>query len=214
MTKKTAKIDKRTKAYRDSVAKKVENWRAIKRLKGIPIERQKARAKRESKSLMAEALKKVSKRKAKSLITDWKFSSVPEPESEEKEHANIAFTGSKEYDTPLWSGVKPTNDFDTCVENRLNKVRELLLVKGKEYVRGNDRFHNFTRTAEMNRQTPTRALHGMNSKHLVSLLDMLDDIDNGKLIEQKYLEEKVGDAIVYFVLLEALIKDKYLSPGF
>jgi hypothetical protein len=112
--------------------------------------------------------------------------------------------------------LKTTNEetFDTCVENRLAKVKELLIVKGKEYVRGEDKFHNFERAAEMNRQTPTRALHGMNSKHLVSILDMLDDIDNGKLIDQKHLEEKVGDAIVYFVLLEALIKHKYLAPGF
>ena len=59
MTKKAKKIDKRTKAYRA-----LKNKGAVK-----PLTKKQSRAKRE----------------AKSLITDWKFSSVPEPEAEEEE---------------------------------------------------------------------------------------------------------------------------------
>lgn len=95
--------------------------------------------------------------------------------------------------------------FDTIINHRINKTKELLLVKGKEYVRNNDRFHNFNRAAEMNRTTPTRALHGMLTKHLVSVMDILDDIDKGIMPTEAAINEKFGDVIVYMLLQEALI---------
>ncbi len=102
----------------------------------------------------------------------------------------------------------PLSEFEKIVEERIEKTKHLMLVKAKEYVRNNDRFHNFNRTAEMNRETPTRALHGMLSKHLVSYLDILDDIDKGKMPSEEIVNEKFGDIIVYFHLQEALIKTK------
>jgi len=83
-----------------------------------------------------------------------------------------------------------------------------LLVKGLEYVRNNDRFHNFNRVAELERITPTRALQGMLDKHIVSYLDIIDDIDEGKLPTIAHIEEKIGDLVVYLLLQEALIKDR------
>lgn len=101
--------------------------------------------------------------------------------------------------------------FEQAIQYRLTKTNELLLEKGREYVRGEDRFHNFVRAAEMNRETPTRALHGMLTKHLISMLDILDDIDKGILPTKEKVEEKFGDIVVYVMLQEALIKDKYLK---
>jgi len=105
----------------------------------------------------------------------------------------------------------PATPFEKCVENRLEETRRLILVKGKEYVRGNDRFHNFNRAAKMNNQTPTRSLHGMLTKHLVSMLDILDDIDSGKIPTKETVDEKFGDIVVYVILQEALIKEKVLT---
>lgn len=102
--------------------------------------------------------------------------------------------------------VDTRSDFQKCIEYRLLKTQELLVIKGHEYVRNNDRFHNFNRTAAMNRETPTRALHGMLSKHIVSYLDMLDDIDKGIMPSDNTVNEKLGDILVYFHLQEALIK--------
>lgn len=100
----------------------------------------------------------------------------------------------------------PQFNFDKVVKARLDRCQELLLIKGKEYVRGDDRFHNFTRGSEMNRETPTRSLHGMLTKHLTSYLDILDDIDKGNMPSEALVEEKFGDIIVYFLLQEAQIK--------
>lgn len=97
-------------------------------------------------------------------------------------------------------------EFVACITTRQEKTKELLLVKGKEYVREENCFHNFERGGLMNREKPTRTLHGMLTKHLVSYLDILDDIDAGKSISENLVDEKLGDIIVYFHLQEALIK--------
>ena len=102
--------------------------------------------------------------------------------------------------------IQMPSEFDKVIRARLEKTQQLLLIKGKEYVRNNDRFHNFHRTAEMNRTTPTKALHGMLSKHITSYLDMLDDISNGIMPSEAIVDEKLGDILVYFHLQEALIK--------
>jgi hypothetical protein len=97
---------------------------------------------------------------------------------------------------------------DKIIANRLESTKHLLLVKGKEYVRGNDRLHNFRRAVEMNRGISLpHELHGMLTKHLVSYLDILDDIKNGVPVSEAKVDEKVGDIIVYFLLQEASIKE-------
>lgn len=95
---------------------------------------------------------------------------------------------------------------ERIISERIEKTKHLLLVKGKEYVRGNDRLHNFRRASEMERRSMPRVLHGMLQKHLVSYLDMLDDIDAGKEVKEEVVNEKLGDIIVYFLLQEANIK--------
>ena len=95
---------------------------------------------------------------------------------------------------------------DQIIADRIERTKHLLLIKGKEYVRNNDRLHNFRRAAEMSRSNMPRELHGMLQKHIVSYYDMLDDIDQGKVIKPEVVEEKLGDIIVYFHLQEVAIK--------
>lgn len=96
---------------------------------------------------------------------------------------------------------------EIIINNRLEKTKELLLIKGKEYVRNEDRLHNFRRASEMERKSMPRVLHGMLQKHLVSYYDMLDDIDSGKMPRKDLVDEKIGDIVVYFLLQEAVIKE-------
>lgn len=92
------------------------------------------------------------------------------------------------------------------IQERMNRINHLLIVKGVEYVRGGDRLHSFRRGAEVLRTNMPRALNGYLLKHLVSYLDMLDDIDKGKLPSDSVIEEKLGDILVYFFLQEVTIK--------
>lgn len=93
--------------------------------------------------------------------------------------------------------------FDAIVESRLAFIKTILGKKAKEYAIG-DRLYNFKRAAEILRTTPQRALAGMLAKHLVSVLDLIE----GSLTPSEYMvNEKIGDAINYLILLEAVLKE-------
>jgi hypothetical protein len=93
--------------------------------------------------------------------------------------------------------------FEIILENRLHAIQTTLGKKAKEYAIG-DRLYNFKRAAEILRCTPQRALVGMFMKHLVSVLDLVEC----SLASTEYLiNEKIGDAINYLILLEAILKE-------
>ena len=97
-------------------------------------------------------------------------------------------------------------EFNTLVEERFEKIRETLINKAKEYApKGGDRLHNFKVTAAMNEETAERALWGMLSKHVISVRDIC--LGNTP-VNEKLIEEKVGDWIIYGHLLEAILTEK------
>ena len=104
--------------------------------------------------------------------------------------------------------IMTEEQFNKIVEDRIAKIRELLVVKGKEYRRNNDVFHNFNSAARVENITPQRALHGFFLKHFVSYQDLLNDLDKGKCPSAELIDEKLGDIIVYMILQEALLKEK------
>jgi len=113
--------------------------------------------------------------------------------------------------------------FDKVLDRRIELIKEVLSSKGAEYSTGKDKCHNFRRAGEMLRTTPEKALVGMWSKHLISIFDIVDKIENENLkiglnfilnplkvkISKALIEEKIGDAINYLILLEALLKERY-----
>jgi ATP-dependent RNA circularization protein (DNA/RNA ligase family) len=98
--------------------------------------------------------------------------------------------------------------FDEIVDKRLTAIKETLLVKGKEYRRDNDPLHNFRKGAAITNQSEEKVLWGFATKHLVSVMDMIEDIEEyGILPKEDMLEEKIGDMINYLILLEASFKE-------
>jgi hypothetical protein len=104
-------------------------------------------------------------------------------------------------------------EFDALVEKRLDLTREVLIIKAKEYRRNSDPLHNFNMASKLNNTTREKALWGFATKHLVSFLDMLDDIEKNKLPQREYVEEKIGDLINYLILCEASIKDRMINDS-
>ncbi len=99
-------------------------------------------------------------------------------------------------------------EFDAVVERRLELIKKILLTKRAEYAPdGGDRLHNFARASEMLRCTKEKALIGMWTKHIVSLLDIVDNVET-KEPSRELIEEKIGDAINYLILLEAMLKER------
>lgn len=104
--------------------------------------------------------------------------------------------------------------FKNIINQSLDRSKHILTVKALEYVRGEDPLSNFNKGAEMSNQTREKVLYGYMLKHLVSLSDIIDDIENdNKLPSAALLEEKLTDIINYCLILEASIKDKHEKPN-
>ena len=100
-----------------------------------------------------------------------------------------------------------TADFEGILNYRLKRISEILNSKAKEYAI-EDRLYNFKRAAEMQRTTPAKALIGMFMKHMVSVMDLAE----GSIPDTSdMINEKIGDAINYLILLEALLKEPKLK---
>lgn len=97
-------------------------------------------------------------------------------------------------------------EFDKIVQERCTKIEDILSIKGREYRRNNNPFHNFEMGAVISNQEPSRVLDGFLLKHLISYRDILNDIEDGIIPSEEVVEEKFGDIINYFILQEALIK--------
>ena len=101
-----------------------------------------------------------------------------------------------------------TERFNECIDNRLEKCKELLLVKGVEYRRDNNPYHNFNVGSKFTGESSEKVLYGFLLKHLISLQDIINDINVGKLPSKEIIEAKVSDIINYMLILEALIEER------
>lgn len=100
--------------------------------------------------------------------------------------------------------------FDKLVDYIVEKqIKAVMCAKSAEYARGSDKLHNFKRAAEIDRISPEEALRGMHLKHRCSISDMLDDLMVGKHHPRELWEEKFGDTINYYILLYALLVERY-----
>ena len=90
--------------------------------------------------------------------------------------------------------------FNLILEERIAKMRDVLASKSKEYSTSTDKLYNFTEGCEMAGQTPKAYLWCLLTKHLMCVRDMAYD-----KLSPSYTDEKIGDAISYLVLLEALL---------
>ena len=98
--------------------------------------------------------------------------------------------------------------FDEVVNIFLNSIRETLIVKGKEYRRNNNPFHNFDIGAQRSGLIREKVLDGFLLKHEISIADMTNDLVDGKLPTKELLDEKFGDNIIYLIIKKASIIDK------
>ena len=99
-------------------------------------------------------------------------------------------------------------EFQEVLQQRLKKIEQTLGQKAKEYAAEGDKLHNFNVGARMTGQIREKVLWGFALKHYISFMDILDDMELGKLPSEAMVDEKIGDLINYLVLVEASIKDK------
>lgn len=97
-----------------------------------------------------------------------------------------------------------TEKFEEIFNNRIEKIKNLLIVKAKEYASNGDRLHNFRKAAKrLNTSMESICWQHFCEKHLVSLDDIIEDTKLGKFPSKNKLEEKLMDIMIYSFLLEA-----------
>ena len=99
-------------------------------------------------------------------------------------------------------------EFQEVLQQRLKKIEQTLSQKAKEYAAEGDKLHNFNVGARMTGQIREKVLWGFAFKHYISFMDILDDMELGRLPSEAMVDEKIGDLVNYLVLVEASIKDK------
>ena len=65
----------------------------------------------------------------------------------------------------------------------IERLKTLLLIKGKEYRRNSDRYHNFFRW-----------------KHVISIADLQKDFEDKKHVSEAQINEKYDDILVYTLI--------------
>ena len=98
--------------------------------------------------------------------------------------------------------------FQEEIESTLEKVKEVLLIKGKEYVRNNNPLHNFEVGARKKDTTREKVLDGFLLKHEISIEDMTNDLDLGILPTKEKVNEKFIDNIVYLLTKKSSFIDR------
>lgn len=98
-------------------------------------------------------------------------------------------------------------DFQKVVLDVVRSIDAVLHHKAKEYARG-DRLSNFKKAAAAMSCTPEKACAAFWMKHVISINDLVNDLEAGKVVPMAMWEEKIGDAINYMVLLKGLVTER------
>jgi hypothetical protein len=107
------------------------------------------------------------------------------------------------------------NRFNEVVEKRIKLITDVLAKKGKEYSGDKDVFHNFKNATGISfHEAPEKVAWEFMTKHLMSIKDMLDKVEQNPSQEptQELIEEKIGDAINYLILIEGMLKERIEDP--
>lgn len=99
-------------------------------------------------------------------------------------------------------------EFEQIVKDTLNQIRETLIIKGKEYRRNGNPFHNFDEGAKITSMSREKVLDGFMLKHVISVNDIVNDLDKNILPKKSTIDEKIGDILIYMIIKKASLIDK------
>ena len=102
-------------------------------------------------------------------------------------------------------------DFNTIVQRRTELIHSVLNSKGNEYAMDTDAFDNFKSGVNIAfADTPEKVAWEYMTKHLQSIKSILNNVanDSSSTPSIEVIEEKIGDAINYLILIEGMLKEK------
>lgn len=95
------------------------------------------------------------------------------------------------------------------VQRRVQLIQDVLQNKNEEYAGQDDVFKAFTEALPLSfHDTKQAVAWEFMVKHLQSIKIIIEErAKKGKLPDEKLLEEKIGDAINYLILIEGMFKE-------
>jgi hypothetical protein len=100
------------------------------------------------------------------------------------------------------------DNYEKVVKDTIEEIKGVVLIKGKEYHRNNNPFHNFEKGAQRTGQIRERVIDSFLLKHEISISDMVDDLEKGILPTKEMVNEKFNDNIIYLLLKKASILER------
>ena len=82
----------------------------------------------------------------------------------------------------------------------IERLKTLLLIKGKEYRRNNDPYHNFNEGVKLMGVHPMTVLSFFRLKHVISIADLQKDFEDKKHVSVDQINEKYDDILVYTLI--------------
>lgn len=98
--------------------------------------------------------------------------------------------------------------FEFEVEKTLEKLREVIIQKGREYRRNNNPFHNFEEGSKRSGLIREKVLDGFLLKHEISIADMTNDLEKGITPSRAVVEEKFNDNLIYLLIKKVSILER------
>ena len=112
------------------------------------------------------------------------------------------------FDNSVYKALRAAKkDCPKAVET-LNSLSELIIIKGKEYRRNNDPYHNFKEGAKLQNVRPMTVLNGFRLKHEISVNDIFTDYRNKKPVSLEQVNEKFNDILVYTLIELAYVESE------
>jgi hypothetical protein len=101
-------------------------------------------------------------------------------------------------------------NFNRVIENRINLLNYVLKTKGNEYANNDEVFHNFKQAVGISfTNSPEKVAWEMMVKHLQSIKDIIHQVSiSDNYPSEAFVEEKIGDAINYLILIEGMLKER------
>lgn len=99
--------------------------------------------------------------------------------------------------------------FNEFLELEWQKIQKIMGFKNREYARGGDKLSNFKAASRFRSKAPETMCFEYCTKHLVSLSDLVNDLEQNIHHPLALWSEKCTDAINYILLLNALLCERY-----
>jgi len=99
-------------------------------------------------------------------------------------------------------------EFNAHVDKVKERISVTLQKKGDEYAPNSDRLQNFKDGGKLLKETSESYLIGLVTKHYLSVIDCIHQLEIGIDTKPEVWTEKTGDIINYMIILEAIIHER------